>query len=507
MDKNNKEERTYIAIDLKSFYASVECVERNLDPLTTNLVVADKKRTEKTICLAVSPSLKEYNISGRARLYQVIEQVKRVNISRKNKINNKEFSASSYDKNELNANPNLALDYIVAPPRMKKYMEYSAKIYSIYLKYIAPEDIHVYSVDECFIDVTNYLGLYKTNAKDLATTMIRDVLQTTGITATAGIGTNLYLCKVALDIVAKHMPANEIGARIASLDEQSYRKLLWDYRPITDFWRVGRGIAKRLAKMGIYTMGDIALCSIHNEDSLYNAFGINAELLIDHAWGIEPVMIKHIKEYKPETNSISTGQVLQSPYEYEKARIIVHEMADLLSLDLVDKELFTDQIVLSIGYDRENLSDPKKRKEYKGETVMDRYGRIIPKSAHGSINLGEQSQSTRLIIEKTLQLFEQIIDKSLTVRRVTICANHVVREDKVISNDVQFEQLNLFENYDKVLKEKKIKERNLKQEKNLSKALIQIQKRYGKNAILKGLNYRQGATTRQRNGQVGGHKA
>ena len=498
---DDKIERIYAAIDLKSFYASVECVERGLDPLTTNLVVADPNRTEKTICLAVSPSLKKFSIPGRARLFEVISRVKEVNASRRTLINNQDFEGASYNADELIANPKLELSYIVAPPRMAKYMEYSTRVYNIYLKYISSEDIHVYSIDECFLDLTNYLDLYNMSAHELVMMMVKEVLDKTGVTATAGIGTNMYLCKIAMDISAKRMPADKDGVRIAELNEQSYKETLWDYKPITDFWRVGCGIAKKLASMGIYTMGDIALCSVYNEECLYNAFGINAELLIDHAWGVEPVTIDMIRQYKPKANSISSGQVLKEPYECDKARIIVQEMADLLALDLVDKGVVTDQIVITIGYDVLSLTDEKIRKKYKGEVTIDHYGRYVPKHAHGTINLGKDSSSTQLIIKKTLELYDRIINPILLIRRVNICANNIKREDMAKKS---YEQMSLFDN---IYNDIDDNQENEEQEKNLQKAILDIKRKYGKNAILKGTNFRKGATTIERNGQVGGHKA
>lgn len=520
-------EKIYIAIDLKSYYASVECVERGLDPMTTNLVVADASRTEKTICLAVSPSLKAYGIPGRARLFEVVQKVKEANASRLNRANINEFTGSSYSSIELSDDPTLKLDYIVAPPRMRKYMEISSSIYEIYLKYVSPEDIHVYSIDECFIDVTSYLSLYNLTAHELCMKMIRDILAATGITATGGIGANLFLCKVAMDIVAKHVPADKDGVRIAELDEQSYRRELWDHEPITDFWRVGKGIAKQLAAYHIYTMGDIARCSLglvplgkkqtdssvielgsdgrskhpdalYNEKLLYKLFGVNAELLIDHAWGYEPTTLALIKSYKPENNSISTGQVLSCPYTYEKTRIIVREMTDLLVLDLVDKGLITDQIVLTVGYDIDN-------KKHQGTFVSDHYGRKVPKPAHGSINLGKYSSSTTLIMEKSLELFDNIIDKNLLIRRLSIAANHIIYERDYVE-EAPFEQMDLFTDYEALQIEKQTQKEKDAQEKNLQKALISIHKKYGKNAVLKGTSFQEGATTIERNGQVGGHK-
>lgn len=504
--------RTYIAIDLKSFYASVECMERRLNPLTTNLVVADASRTEKTICLAVSPSLKAYGIPGRTRLFEVVQKVKEVNAERLRKAPGRTFSGTSFNDSELKSSPDMALDYIAATPRMALYMEYSTQIYNIYLKYIAPEDIHVYSIDEVFIDATDYLNTYNLSAHELATKMILDVLETTGITATAGIGTNLYLCKVAMDIRAKHIPANEKGVKIAELDEMSYRRLLWSHQPLTDFWRVGRGYAKKLNEQGLFTMGDIARCSIgnsndyYNEDLLYKIFGINAELLIDHAWGWEPCTIAHIKAYKPSSNSIGSGQVLHCAYTFDKAKLIVLEMTDLLVLDLVDKRLVTDQLVLTIGYDIENLSNPEKKKSYKGTITTDYYGRAVPKSAHGSANLGRQTSSTKLILDAVTELFERIVDKNLLIRRVNITANHVVDEAAVQKTD-NYEQLDLFTDYEAEQANKAYEEAELAREKKMQKAILQIKKKYGKNAILKGMNLEEGATTVERNDQIGGHKA
>lgn len=504
--------RTYIAIDLKSFYASVECMERGLDPLTTNLVVADASRTEKTICLAVSPSLKAYGIPGRARLFEVVQKVKEVNAERLRKAPGRVFSGISFSDTELKSSPCISLDYIIAPPRMTHYIEYSTRIYNIYLKYIAPEDIHVYSIDEVFIDATDYLKTYNLSARELATRMILDVLNTTGITASGGIGTNLYLCKVAMDIRAKHVPADQNGVRIAELDEMSYRHLLWSHRPITDFWRIGRGYAKKLEGLGLFTMGDIAKCSLgkptdyYNEDLLYKLFGINAELLIDHAWGWEPCTIADIKAYKPSTNSIGSGQVLHCAYTFDKAKLIVREMTDLLVLDLVDKRLVTDQLVLTVGYDIENLTDPKIKKSYHGAITTDHYGRSVPKSAHGTANLGRQTSSTKLIMDAVTELFERIVDKNLLVRRVNITANHVVDESTVQKKE-NFEQLDLFTDYVDVQKKKEEEEAELAREKKMQKAMLEIKRKYGKNAILKGMNLEEGATTLDRNKQIGGHKA
>lgn len=509
---SDNQQNIYIAIDLKSFYASVECVERQLDPLTTNLVVADAGRTEKTICLAVSPSLKAYGIPGRARLFEVVQRVKEVNAERRNKAPGRQFAGSSYLSGELKAHPELELSYIVAPPRMALYMDYSTRIYNIYLKYVAPEDIHVYSIDEVFMDVTHYLGTYQMTSKELASKIIWEVMTETGITATAGIGTNLYLCKVAMDIVAKRVTPDENGVCIAELDEMSYRRLLWNHRPLTDFWRVGNGYRKKLEQVGLYTMGDIARCSIgsskdfYNEDLLYKLFGVNAELLIDHAWGWEPTTIELIKAYKPETNSISSGQVLQCPYDFMKGKLIVREMTDLLVLDLVEKKLVTDQMVLTIGYDIENLSNPATRKNYQGEVTIDRYGRKVPKHAHGTVNLDRQTSSTKLIIDAVMDLYDQIVDPKLSVRRVTVVANHLAEESSVTETQ-SFEQLDLFTDYEAVAKEREEETIRLAKERKLQEAMLAVKKKYGKNAMLKGMNLQEGAMTRERNKQIGGHKA
>ncbi|MCD7729117.1 MAG: DNA methylase [Clostridia bacterium] len=501
--RSDGREHIYIAIDLKSFYASVECVERKLDPLTTNLVVADESRTEKTICLAVSPSLKSYGIPGRARLFEVIQKVNEVNRARRAKAKDKKLIAYSFDDNVIKATLNVGLDYVIAPPRMAYYIEYSTKIYEIYLKYVSEEDIHVYSIDEVFIDATDYLKLYKLTAREFAMKMIKDVLRTTGITATAGIGTNLYLCKVAMDIVAKHIPADEDGVRIAELDEMSYRRQLWNHRPLTDFWRVGKGYAVKLEQLGLYTMGDIAECSLgkkgdlFNEDLLYKTFGVNAELLIDHAWGWESCTIADIKAYEPQSTSLSSGQVLQSPYPYDKGRIIVKEMAEGLALDLVEKKLVTDQIVLTVGYDADN-------KDYNGEYTLDRYGRKIPKHAHGTENLGRQTSSSRLITQAALTLYDRIMDKKLLLRRINIVANRTVAESEAKVKD---EQLDLFTDYEQLEKQRKEEERELEREKRRQAAEVEIKKKYGKNAILKGTDFEEGATAKERNGQIGGHKA
>lgn len=496
-----QEQHIYVSIDLKSFYASVECQERGLNPITTNLVVADSSRTEKTICLAVSPSLKSYGIQGRARLFEVIQKVREVNIERKRKLPNQTFTGSSYDDIALKKNPDLELSYIVAPPQMAKYMKYSTNIYNIYLKWFSAEDIYVYSIDEVFIDITHYLKTYNMRARDLATKVIQDVYDSTGITATAGIGTNLYLCKIAMDIVAKHVEPNKNGVRIAGLDEMTYRKLLWDHRPLTDFWRVGKGYSKKLEEHRIYTMGDIARTSIQNEELLYKLFGINAELLIDHAWGYEPVTIEQIKAYKPESNSISSGQVLHCPYNYEQTKLIVKEMTELLTLDLVEKNLVTNQIVLTVGYDIENLTDQVISSSYKGEITTDRYGRKVPKHAHGTINLDHKTSSTKVIMEAVMKLYQRIMNKDLLVRRINITANNIVDEQTVV-NEKNYEQIDLFTNY----QEKVEKKQEELTEKELQKAVIDIKKKYGKNAIIKGMNLQEGGTTIDRNKQIGGHK-
>lgn len=458
---SNTKEHVYIAIDLKSFYASVECIERGLNPLTTNLVVADPSRTEKTICLAVSPSLKAYGIPGRARLFEVQSKLR-----------------------EYKQRTGKEVEYIIAPPQMARYIEVSADIYETYLRYISPEDIHVYSIDECFMDVTNYLKLYQMSAKELTVKMIHDVFKKTGITATAGIGSNLYLCKIAMDIVAKHVEPDHRGVRIAELDELTYRRLLWDHRPLTDFWRIGSGIAKRLENNGLFTMGDIARASLYNEDLLYRMLGIDAELLIDHAWGYEPCGMEEIKSYQPSTNSISSGQVLQYPYDFQKARIIVKEMTELLVLELVDKGLMTNSLTLTIGYDRSNVDEGN----YQGELTYDRYGRTIPKAAHGTANLGTTSSSTKKIMTAILELYDRIVSKELMVRRVTLSANNLVEDS--------YEQYDLFIDPVEQAKERKLQE-----------AMLNIKKKFGKNAILKGISLEEGATTRERNNQIGGHKA
>ena len=502
-------EKSYIAIDLKSFYASVECTERGLDPMTTNLVVADPSRTEKTICLAVSPSLKTYGIPGRPRLFEVVQKVREANALRQLSAPGGKFTGSSFDFKQLQTSPELAVDYLVAPPQMAHYMEISARIYQIYLKYIAPEDIHVYSIDEVFLDVTAYLKTYGLSSRELAMRMILDVLHTTGITATAGIGPNLYLCKIALDIEAKHIPPDQNGVRIAELDEMSYRRKLWGHRPLTDFWRVGAGIAKKLESYGMHTMGDVARCSLGrqndflNEDLLYRLFGVNAEILIDHAWGWEPCTMADIKAYKPESSSVGSGQVLQCPYPFEKARLAVHEMADLLSLDLVDKGLAADQIVLTVGYDMENLKNGNR--SYSGETTTDRYGRKIPKHAHGTANLDRYTSSSRLIIQAALELFDRIVNPDLLVRRLYLTANHVLAEKDVPENS-SGQQLSLF-SYAENQAQQEAREAELLREKKMQEAVLEIKRKFGKNAILKGMNLVEGATAKDRNGRIGGHKA
>lgn len=497
-------DRVYACIDLKSFYASVECVERGLDPLTTNLVVADNSRTEKTICLAVSPSLKQYGLSGRSRLFEVVSKVKEINYQRRKQNKYKPFIGSSYNDNNLKEYSNLSLDYIVAPPRMSLYMKYSTDIYNIYLKYLSPDDIHVYSIDEVFIDLTGYLKFSKKTPEEFVTDMIKEVYNTTGITATAGIGTNLYLAKVAMDIVAKHVNSNEFGVRIASLDEMSYRKLLWNHKPITDFWRVGHGYKNKLEKYNLYTMGDIALCSIKNEELLYKLFGINAELLIDHAWGYEPCTIAEIKKYKPIMNSLSTGQVLHDPYNYQDTLLIIKEMSDLLSLDLVNKNLVTDTIVLTIGYDISNLNDPLIRDNYIGEITTDYYGRRIPKPAHGTIRIDHLTNSSKTIIEKTCELYKKITNKDLLIRRINISVNTIVKKESEIHETIQFD---LFTNYEEIRKKQTLILEKEQTENKLNHTIIDIKNKYGKNALLKGMNYLEKGTTIDRNKQIGGHKA
>ena len=579
-DEMTQQEHTYIAIDLKSFYASVECIDRKLDPLTTNLVVADASRTLKTICLAVSPSMKAYGIPGRPRLFEVVQRMKEVNRERSRRITvsgekpvrdraasadnlfsasaDKLFSGSSQSAPELAADPTLKADYIIAVPRMAHYIEYSTKIYQVYLRYIAPEDIHVYSIDEVLMDVTKYLTLYKKTAHELAMEMIRAVLKETGITATAGIGPNLYLCKIAMDIEAKHTAPDADGVRIAELDEMSYRRKLWGHRPITDFWRVGKGTAKKLARYGMFTMGDVARCSLKDEDLLYKLFGVNAELLIDHAWGWEPCTIDYIKAYKPENRSFSAGQVLQCPYDFEKARIVVLEMADAAALDLVEKRLTADQMVLTVVYDNENLTDPVIRERYKGPVKKDWYGRMAPKPAHGTVNLGRFTSSSRIITDAVLDLYDRIVDPNLLIRRLFLTTNHVVEEaeikkaagkdrnpsaypDKTTPGNCQFDnnqesgraksrttemgrspdneedgekwaagswqQMDLFTDYEALEEKKKREKAALEKERRLQEAMLEIRRKYGKNAILKGTSLQEGATMQERNQSIGGHKA
>lgn len=500
-------QRIYVAIDLKSFYASVECRERGLDPLDTNLVVADESRTDKTICLAVSPSLKSYGIPGRPRLFEVVQQIKEANVGRMYSAPGHKLVGQSCFLSELNSNPLLAIDYLIAPPRMAYYMQYSTRIYDIYLKYIAPEDIIVYSIDEVFMDVTDYLNTYKLSAKDLAMKVIQDVLNTTGITATAGIGTNLFLCKVAMDIVAKHIPADKNGVRIAELDEMGFRRKLWSHQPLTDFWRVGRGYAKKLEANGMFTMGDVARCSVYNEDLLYKLFGKNAELLIDHAWGWEPCTVAAVKAYRPENNSLGSGQVLHQPYTAEKARLVLREMADLLSLDLVSKRLVTNQLVVTIGYDRENLSTPDQKKQYHGEVTKDHYGREIPKHSHGTQNLERYTSSTKMIVGAATELFDRIADKKLLVRRLNIVAAHVIPESEAPKKEPGFEQLDLFTDYAAEQAKQEKEDAALARERKRQEAVLAIKKKFGKNAILRGMNLEEGATARDRNSQIGGHKA
>lgn len=483
----------YVSIDLKSFYASVECIERGLDPLDTNLVVADASRTQKTICLAVSPSLKKIGISGRPRLFEVQRKVQEVNAIRRNST---ELTASSVFASELKSK-NLAIDFIIAKPRMAYYIDYSTRIYKIYLKYIAPEDIHVYSIDEVFIDVTNYLKTYKMTAKKLTQTIIHDIYLSTGITATAGIGTNLYLSKIAMDILAKRTAPDENGVRIAELDELSYRKQLWSHKPLTDFWRVGKGYAKKLAEYGMYTMGDIARCSIgksteyHNEDLLYRLFGVNAELLIDHAWGWEPCSMQDIKAYKPETNSIGSGQVLHCAYPADKAKIVVREMTENLSLELIRKKILTDHIILTIGYDKDNIG-------YDGPVKEDMYGRKIPKHAHGTQRMEEHTNSQTALTAAMMNLYDRIVNKKLSIRRLTITFGNIIPEEKKV-----FHQMNIFELGIGDVQKKEVSEK----EKKLQEAILKIQDRYGKNSILKAANLQEGSTVRERNEQIGGHHA
>lgn len=493
-------DKTYIAIDLKSFYASVECQERQRNPLTTNLVVADASRTEKTICLAVSPSLKAYGIPGRARLFEVVQRVKEVNAERLRRAPGHVFKGKSWDAEELARDPSLELDYIVATPRMAYYMEYSTQIVDIYLKYVSMDDMHVYSIDEVFMDATDYIKTRGMSAYDFARMIVQDVLDTTGITATAGIGSNLYLCKIAMDIYAKHVPADKDGVRIAELNELSYRQYLWDHRPLTDFWRVGKGISRKLEANNMFTMGDVARQSVRDEGLLYRLMGVNAELLIDHAWGWEPCTIKEIKAYRPQSNSMSVGQVLAEPYSFDNAKIIIREMTDGLILDLVEKGLVTDQMVLTVGYDTSSLTS-----EYSGPVDTDWYGRKIPKQAHGSKNLGKPSSSTRLIMEKMLELYDEIVDRKLLIRRMYVVANHIVPASSV-PEEPAFEQLDLFTDYEQVEQQKEEESAALEKEKKLQQAMLAIKKKHGKNAILHGTSYQEAATGRERNAQIGGHR-
>lgn len=505
-------EKCYICCDLKSFYASVECVQRGLNPMTTNLVVADRRRTEKTICLAVSPSLKSYGIPGRARLFEVVQRVAEVNAQRKWKAPGHQFTGCSWNNPEVQSNPALALDYIVAPPRMAHYIDWSTKIYEVYLKYAAPEDIHVYSIDEVFIDATNYLDTFHMTGREFARAIILDILKTTGITAAAGIGTNLYLAKIAMDIVAKRVHPDKDGVRIAKLNEMTYRRLLWSHRPLTDFWRVGRGYANKLEAHGLYTMGDIARCSIgkptdyYNEELLYKLFGINAELLIDHAWGWEPCTMADIKAYKPENKSIVSGQVLQCPYPFEKARLVAREMADALALDLVAQRLVTNQLVLTVGYDMENLADPQRSQGYQGAVTTDRYGRKIPKHAHGTANLERYTSSGEELLQAVETLYDRIVDQNLLIRRLSLCANHLLDEVSAC-RESEAEQLDLFTDYEAKEKEQQRDKNAQIKERKIQETLLDIKKRYGKNAILKGMNLEEGATAKSRNEQIGGHQA
>lgn len=498
-------DRVYAAIDLKSFFASVECRKRNLNPLTTNLVVADNTRTEKTICLAISPSMKAYGLPGRARLFEVMQKVKNVNNGRRMLAHNKTFSGKSYNDIELKKDKNLELDYIIAPPHMASYMEYSTKIYNIYLKYISSEDIFPYSIDEVFCDLTSYINTYKLSPRELVTKIIKDIYDTTGITATAGIGTNLFLCKVAMDIVAKHVEPNSYGVRIAELDERSFREKLWNHKPITDFWRVGKGYAKRLEKYRMFTMGDVARCSVENEDLLYKIFGVNAELLIDHSWGWECATIKSIKECKPENRSLCSGQVLHCPYDYDQTKLIIKEMADEITLDMVEKHFVTDMLVLTIEYDIENLKNAKYSKFYNGEIKEDRYGRRVPKPAHGTFRLENKTFSTRIISNGFVQLFDRIINKNLLVRKIYLTVGNLTDENELKKVE-KYEQVNLFTNYGELAKKEEEERIKLEKEHKIQSAIIGIKNKYGKNAIIKGMDLEESATTIQRNGQIGGHQ-
>lgn len=498
-------DRVYAAIDLKSFFASVECRKRNLNPLTTNLVVADNTRTEKTICLAISPSMKAYGLPGRARLFEVMQKVKNVNNGRRMLAHNKMFSGKSYNDIELKKDKNLELDYIIAPPHMASYMEYSTKIYNIYLKYISSEDIFPYSIDEVFCDLTSYINTYKLSPRELVTKIIKDIYDTTGITATAGIGTNLFLCKVAMDIVAKHVEPNSYGVRIAELDERSFREKLWNHKPITDFWRVGKGYAKRLEKYRMFTMGDVARCSVENEELLYKIFGVNAELLIDHSWGWECATIKSVKECKPENRSLCSGQVLHCPYDYDQTKLIIKEMADEITLDMVEKHFVTDMLVLTIEYDIENLKNAKYSKFYNGEIKEDRYGRRVPKPAHGTFRLENKTFSTRIISNGFVQLFDRIINKNLLIRKIYLTVGNLTDENELKKVE-KYEQVNLFTNYGELAKKEEEERIKLEKEHKIQSAIIGIKNKYGKNAIIKGMDLEESATTIQRNGQIGGHQ-
>ena len=498
--------RTYIAIDLKSFYASVECVDRGLDPLTTNLVVADVSRTEKTICLAVSPSLKAYGIGGRARLFEVVQRLREVNFDRSQAVG-KRLSGKSVNDLDLRQHPEWEVDYIAAPPRMAHYIEVSTKVYQTYLKYVAPEDIHVYSIDEVFMDVTDYLQLYHLSAHELTMKIIRDVLAVTGITATAGIGTNMYLAKVAMDIVAKHVSADADGVRIAELDEMSYRRELWNHRPLTSFWRVGRGIASRLAQYGITTMGQIARKSLQGEDFFYRLFGVNAELLIDHAWGWEPCTIDLVKAYRPVANSFSSGQVLQEPYGWEKARIVLSEMADAMALKLFAKRLMTDQLMLTISYDAINIADQELRAKYNGPIVNDHYGRPVPKHAQGTAKLQHHTSSSSVIIDAFLQIYDRITNRDLFIRRISLTTHHVIMEESISETPSPPKQLDLFTDYEAEKRQRQQEQESQAKERRMQEAQLAIKSRFGKNALLRGISYTEGATAKNRNQQIGGHKA
>lgn len=487
-------DRVYACIDLKSFYASVECVERKLDPITTNLVVADSSRTLKTICLAVSPSLKQYGIPGRARLFEVVQKVREINNIRRKRTN--KFYGKSFNDIELRKNRRLELDYIIATPRMGLYIKYSTQIYNIYLKYLSESDIYVYSIDEVFCDITNYLKYYNMTARELVTKILLDILNTTGITATAGIGTNLYLAKVSMDIVAKHVDIDSNGVRIAFLNGKKYRELLWNHRPLTDFWRVGGGYLKKLNDHNMYTMGDICRCSINNVDLLYKLFGVNAELLIDHAWGYEPCTIDMIKKYKPASNSLTSGQVLQCAYSFDKARLVVREMVDLLSLEMVEKNVVSDVFVLTIGYD---INSPS----YDGEYSFDRYGRSVPKSSHGTIRMPYKTSSSRIMISKAMELYDKIVNKKLLIKRINICVGNLNSYDSIKDLE-RHEQMDIFSDFNE--SDSESEKKNFENENELQKVMISIKKKYGKNSILKAMNLSEGATTIERNKQIGGHK-